>query len=582
MSDYRFRLKTVLYFLFTWILLGVIYIQYNGIYLWGYNQFTTNKPNTTQLTLSSLSTQQTLQCWHTIFESNIINQTIKIQPTQYPILTPCIDEITKMQLFSLLSTTDLILRHITKSHNITKYITYRDTIILRRIISIIFHQKQFHSHNAYRRFLDTINKLTKSTHFLPTHLHKTYYNIHVSKSGGNSICATFNNLPFSTIKTPDKSVCNARYKSGSDTCEQQYQYAETFDMIARENAMDVFYDNKSNTYHPKLCDNFIYLLPFRHPFEKAFSWVQSENLLDFEARNQFYKRVDNQQDKLKHFNNVPCMNKPIMINGIKYKRIITGHGFQGFFVDMLNSENDTELLVSSHKDFALLANIFGNKSDKLDIKWDKCYNKHKNVNEWVYEFLNKDNKFGSKFMVRRSRNRYNFAGLRLGRSSVANTFTSWLGYGDKYRWIYSAQMNPRYTINTEHYMNAVWLLMGIDHVLPFWRFYNSDAIYGDNVRFGMSSLIWNVTYLSILNHFEHKFKKDSNETRIENGKPLKYWGYVGHNERSSRHIKADNVAKGVSEQDINALRKHNAYDIELFKLAQWVAKVDVEYMTLFI
>ena len=151
MSNKSFRLA-LMGVTFIWIPISILYISTNDTDSWLQNTDT----STINTAASTLSIEQSILCWKSVFESSIISKHIQIKSHQYTTKhNECITEINASELLSLLSTTNLILRQMLNSSD-DKYIQYRQHLTLRRLIGIIFHRNSLHSHNSFKQFLDTL------------------------------------------------------------------------------------------------------------------------------------------------------------------------------------------------------------------------------------------------------------------------------------------------------------------------------------------------------------------------------------------------------------------------------------------
>ena len=389
--------------------------------------------------MESMNIHQCIDCWHQIFRISIIlkitesGMTLKsslINSCPFKVNNDLLRYKNNPQFIQLISFTDHTKKLLQQPQSqISQVIPYREILSLRRMIMIIHVYHKIDDKNTkYPQLLYIIHSIIEK-YFKSSLLNKKYYNIHISKSGGTSICSTFNNLPFLDISTPDGAVCNYKWNDHKgSSCQEIYGQTKEYDMVAREVALDVFYDHKTADYHPKLCDNFIYLLPFRHPLEKAFSWSSGDNVLYHHYRTQFYRLIPKQHE---NEGSLPCLEKSIIIDGHVYRRITKGHHYQNFFGALFDSENPSQKPLNSWNQ-ALNENVkYKSKSQKLNVTLPQCMHKDQQNQHWIYIFFNIEDKPGAPFMMKYRKSQWPFPGLRLPRSSAGNTWTSWLGYGDK-------------------------------------------------------------------------------------------------------------------------------------------------------
>ena len=105
---------------------------------------------------------------------------------------------------------------------------------------------------------------------------KKYFNIHVVKSAGSTVCRTFNGLGFAT-SSPNSLNCNVRSTNsawklpdfGAIPCSNYFRNSGKYDMIAFERPMH----GQGEVRIPTLCDQFVYILPFRHPIRRIYSLI---------------------------------------------------------------------------------------------------------------------------------------------------------------------------------------------------------------------------------------------------------------------------------------------------------------------
>eukprot|EP01083_Nonionella_stella_P006177 17956_1 len=559
-----------------------------GIIYFAFTQYSLKLPAHKRMTdntfvihhMQSLDINQCIECWYQILSKTVIH---KLMDTPIELHTRntsvCPFKIndqllqTTSTLLSLLTEhTTQVLNHIdAKKYHLSQHVTYRQLISLQRTIMIVYKYHKLYKDAYYRALLHIIHHLI--THYESTQQQqKIYFNIHISKSGGTSICNTFRNLPLiPQIKTPSGAVCNYQWTHDkSSSCKDSYSRTKEYQMVARESALDVFYDSKSKDYHPKLCERFIYLLPFRHPLEKTFSWAQGDNVLKHDYRTQFYQLNDLNMSVEEEEVTLECVEQSLVLNGYRYTRMAESHHYQHFFDGLFDSENGNEKTLNSWSEVLREQLEYKRESDKLDVLLPKCMSEEQEDQHWIYVFFNKQNQVGGSFMMRYRKSQWPYPGLRLPRSSSGNTFTSWLGYGDANQWHVSAQLNPRFMIKDKHFMNACLLMLGIDHVLPFWRYLDDDNIAGKQSYLGMSDAVWNVTYIQMMKHFREKGYSDAKKrNKID-------WSHVGHTSGRRGHVHSHTIALNMTQNDISTLRKNNQYDLALFRLAQWIAQVDVQ------
>ena len=259
-------------------------------------------------------------------------------------------------------------------------INYHEMVQLRRLIMITAYSNNI-NHNEYKDLLSIIHSILQNINDKTNRDMYPFFNIHISRSAGTSICKTFEfySESNSNIRTQPnrKRNCNLDYIFGQpnkaihyaiqnnisliDTCEEQYikarnMYNITF--IARENPMHhngkyVINKNKNKVIKPDLCNKFIYMMPIRSPLERILSWspymlktysynndIINSWLKDDYIRNVFeyvYSDTNIDSMKLSYINNVIVRWLGFEMD-YKYEMM-----YHKSFVSMINNKEITDM-----------------------------------------------------------------------------------------------------------------------------------------------------------------------------------------------------------------------------------------------
>ena len=180
----------------------------------------------------------------------------------------------------------------------------------------------------------------------------SFYNIHVSKAMGSSICHTFKNLHLRTINSAHN--CNYFPKGGTpNKAKGWYASCQELENMVRKNKYDLIAsegplgsqsqskdtDSDSDPDAQKIaaiCDNFDYMLPFRNPIERMFSHY---NQWTKHTGSPLYvkDRKYNTNTKFNQKKGTSAFNK-IEINGIKYHGWHQNEDLKGFISNIFVNE----------------------------------------------------------------------------------------------------------------------------------------------------------------------------------------------------------------------------------------------------
>ena len=527
------------------------------------------------------------------------------------------------QLFANVSITDLLSRtFVNLNKNIFKY-SYHHMISLRRQIMIFGALDSTVNANDINPLLLLFCKHYKFHQTLIDKHKYQWYHLHVSKSAGRAVKYTFGNLYGSVYS---EQVCSDSRQFESPQCSVEYinkrkcRYIEHEVPAFSASDDDLYILNHDDTQYwkPSLCRGFVYLLPFRDPIERICSHAAHINQRPaFYATNnilrkkdsyiKIYKDQDNNEeqndniliDSIKN----SCYNQDIIINGVKYRLLINGIDYRGFFKTMIESEiNNTQYhKMSVQKPISSITSLEKRIRDTSTMSGYKLYqfdtpfcfqNRYRhNVELFPIEYVENLNESEFIYVVTRERKFHlQTATISKLRTQVfSNIFTSWLGYETlhykKFSWLPSYVARSK--ITQQHFINAMTFMLQIDYVLPFSTWTKQN----DNID---DKSIWNITlhkiydnYLNVSNNyrFDQIWKIDNDfmyyypdKQKIQNMKSTLQW-------TTAMHLKADpytkvmprDICDSILEDEKKLLLKWNKLDINLYKVAQMIENDDLDF-----
>ena len=380
----------------------------------------------------------------------------------------------------------------------------------------------------------------------------SFFNIHVSKSMGSSICETSKR---SGLKRIEGSNCHVRPQGhpppfGHDS-KESCDFIKSnvnklhLDIIAQENPLSGNLDSKLNI--PKLCDDFDYILALRNPIERLFSNFREYCQLWFYP-NELIHEIGNTQgltlNKLQSEKKKKCASSMISLKGKTYGNWLTNTDTKGLITQLFANEakyysQEAKTIVDHSKFDATRcgkrpgsSNIGGTikKTDDTVIFWygGKEYGK-----------------FGLKTTLAMAKKGVN---IRMYRGYSSNVYTRWLGFN--YSTIvdidsnngnsvnrdvpFAALMAATYAIDSNMFNNAINLMFNIKYVLPFTTQHKNDNNnknkkfdYISNINNGFAGmnkfvndkdnmhLIWNF----LLQRFQMRGKWRRQQRTIRSNKP---------------------------------------------------------------
>eukprot|EP01083_Nonionella_stella_P118904 355150_1 len=209
--------------------------------------------------------------WKCLFYHHIFYPKIHVQFHQHHIIK-CVNYSHDLQYY-------LALTQIAISGASLQHKHYRYFLSLRRYILLITNaHTPLINHTLLQIIMDKLHTLHNETQEQLNHSlalkQKKYMLIHVMKSGGSSVCQTFHKLGFTTTN-PGTQNCNIRrtqssFKSwdfGTCPCKKYFIRSLNNELLAYERIMH----GHTTSNIPNLCDQFVYILPFRHPIKRIYS-----------------------------------------------------------------------------------------------------------------------------------------------------------------------------------------------------------------------------------------------------------------------------------------------------------------------
>ena len=394
---------------------------------------------------------------------------------------------------------------------------FHDLLLIQRSIYTLYFVKKYNKNNKMINILlNTINNKIFLFKNSSLYLSLIYYNIHLSKSAGTTICRTFkkNNIGV------DKHNCNIipyngpmflskNRDLGPISCDKIYKIARknNYKLIARESPM---HGNAISKY-PDLCNNFIYLFPFRSPIERILSAIQ----MMYELQNK-------------------------QLNSIN------------IFPKLLHLTTTTTTKTTRKT----------KKTAKKPAK--KSWNHEK----WRNDFIDKDifYKFfiEKKFSEKEWKNNKAFK-LLIG--YLSNAVTRFIGYFNKnidktYNSMYIHHDKINDPSNDINFYYAIKYLIKCDYILPFSAIHDNDNDNDQLIDLKINnSPIWNLLINDMLIHL-----------KLNQNKSYKNNFVFGHIDNKTGFRKQ--LMTSLSENDINAIKTYNYFDLKLFQISKWIAFLD--------
>ena len=177
----------------------------------------------------------------------------------------------------------LRITNISISSNTFNY-SYRYILSIRRYIQLILQKHPSNNTNLEQMLLQKLHLIhSKIKHQIKHNLsmnESKYFLIHIMKNGGSTVCQTFNSLGYVTTN-PLTRNCNIRrtqsaFKSwdfGPIPCSKYFNRAKKNQLLAYERVMH----GHGTSNIPTLCQQFVYILPFRHPIRRMYSFLAQIN-----------------------------------------------------------------------------------------------------------------------------------------------------------------------------------------------------------------------------------------------------------------------------------------------------------------
>ena len=217
---------------------------------------------------------------HSFIESKL-NHTFKYNGFYAQSQPSTVKLATEKSTGSLLAITNAVLKNLmdnssnhTNSGNtssIANSMHHKLLQIYRSIIILCSHTNETCNNQSLN---DTLSTIAELYHHIATP-DRAYYNIHMSRSAGTTICATFKvngvTIPKHNCNIPGGRAFFFNRDQGQTSCEQKRSIQKTYGykLVAAERPMH----GNGVASHPELCDDFIYILSFRYPIERILSFI---------------------------------------------------------------------------------------------------------------------------------------------------------------------------------------------------------------------------------------------------------------------------------------------------------------------
>ena len=577
--------------------------------LYGYN-------NVTNITIDTI-----IQNWHEVFHHLIVNNhsidlIMAKTPKKSYISTLLMDS------YYILNQTNNNEFYRSLSSSRYKY-SFHDMIRLRRQIMII---TQYFDYNTLRQFdyfiydkiIDIFKDISGYYHDYRSIMKHQWFHIHISKAAGTTVRSTFNqifNASHSTYLLSSVNLkCTEQYKyapnkyiykqlsqqnkTSSDSQDIEFiknkynhinitkylynysikldakpTYIQREDPLLTSNDYYDLYPNERNYNGPSLCNNFIYIMPFREPLERICSQSSQVNMHKKVLSTQNIWRRYNEwklnRDKFAGDNITrdghldECYKDNILINGVPYRLMTDSIDYNGYFAYLLTSEDshnskDFKEIKSEQDVFErLILSAYDKEYDanKFILELPECFADREGIRWFPVNYTG--NIVDSEFII--SSNKYMVDVAWHRTKTGSNIYTSWLGYNytksnDDY--VEFGNYVPRDKINQTHLMNAVDIMMQIDYVLPFQK--SHDQLRNNN--YGWSATLKDITEYYGYNMTNNIFWLNSNES----GGKYK--------------IKSSDICESMSVEDHAILLKYNQLDLKLYEISKMIEQIDYKFL----
>ena len=460
--------------------------------------------------------------------------------------------------------------YIPSNHN------HRDLLSMQRMIMLI-HSKVSNIDNAssFNKAMDGIIKFQT----LKSHMHqkRAFFNIHISKSAGTTLCDTAHlnakydapkeNCNIHGMGTPIKTP-----EYAAKSCKEIESMAQNFTFFAQESPMS----GHHTSLKPTLCDNYFYILSVRRPITRIASTLtawSTEHYWPFQILIKYRQNFDFYQDHLRDHQR--CNASYFwMPNGDVFGPPVIGMDFQNFISHLFENEaNDKSIETFKHNNFAChQQSTLGSQyraSDLTQIEW-----------------LGHTRKYGIK-ITEGFKDRVN---ADLIRAFSSNTLCRFIGYKHRdFESVYDALLDAKsFDVNVEHWLNAIDFMMMTDYVLPFdtafehqmWDIILND-LFDSRHKQKRRKFLQQQQRSKIFDRVRNRMNGKGDDAEQTNTKRdgFRWRQSTAKNPRLGGKIRTAEVleAWNTNKDELEFINNLNMLDNELYKLSIWIANVDLAF-----
>ena len=466
-----------------------------------------------------------------------------------------------------------------------------------------------------------------------------WFHLHVSKCAGRAMQETFETI------FGKKKVCSDGRKRINLKCKVQYNFRSSCRYVSRENPAytvsdeqllsNIFTKKKKHHLYPKpsICEKFVYILPIREPIERILSHAAQVNQRPaFFDMDNILRRKDSYLENRRNFNKLNknnntstskktskleavsnwiqdiCYDRDIIINGVKYRLLVDGVDYRGYFKLLIDTElkyfdnininvnisnassiiivndnnntfsdtnsSDSELIflskdeIINRESYLYRVNETSTVShyNLYQFEVPLCFRNRGNVELFPidHEFINYLNESQFIYVVPKGHRlrRANIERLRTITSS--NIYTSWFGYQSEYykKFTWLPNYVSRSKISHKHLLNAIDFILKIDYILPF----STKKVLKENIN---DKLIWNIALRDIYNYYINVTKHIpfDNSWKINND-------FVYYQRETKKQFEKEYLYHQHDDHDDPSLNSSKSHRFRLQWANRWISKAD--------
>eukprot|EP01084_Bolivina_argentea_P189014 325186_1 len=429
-----------------------------------------------------------------IIELSIYSNNIIYEEYRYSLHKTNIEYLINMTYVSFIAYYDTV----KTNNNNNILIDYKNIIAIRRCLMILLNTININTNIDFIQYkINIIQHIMIEIHLKylqQKNINQVkYFNIHISKSAGSSICKTASKILHYHTRLHGHN-CNLKgFGTPMKSKETLKGSCQQIDNETSKNNLNFFATERplfgaNNTeYKPELCDEFIYILAFRNPLNRIasiISEINREHYYPFQLLIKYnIKPIDNDE---KQINNLIrelenkfnlCAGRIINIQDENNKHYIyyspqTANDFSTFVSDIFEYENDYNNIeyeyIISHRD----------KSNCYDWGWKykkrfigKIKRRPRLGKKWYNNDIVYMQWFGgiySKYAIKTTEHYKNQFNISLVRSYMSNIYTRFLGFEHgNYMESLDGLFVKSMDINIKEMLNTIDLMIKIEHILPF-------------------------------------------------------------------------------------------------------------------